>query len=182
MSKINLLTLVIVMACFSACTKTYKIGDQGPAGGIVFYDKGEFTDGWRYLEAAPSTSELSAIWSNQPIENINTDTGIGSGKTNTDYLYELLTLQGQTETAAQLAKKLKSDKYEDWFLPSKDELYLMYQNLHQNGLGGFSDSVYWSSSHDYDLNVWDLSFGSGVLYSDYYMRQIKDRVRPVRAF
>jgi hypothetical protein len=25
----------------------------GPAGGAVFYDKGGYSDGWRYLEAAP---------------------------------------------------------------------------------------------------------------------------------
>jgi len=30
-----------------------KVGDEGPAGGAVFYDKGKFTDGWRFLEAAP---------------------------------------------------------------------------------------------------------------------------------
>ena len=182
MNKINLLILVIVLACFSACTKTYRIGDKGPSGGLIFYDKGEFTDDWRYLEAAPVTLEFSAIWSNQPIEDIDTDTSIGSGKTNTDKLCELLILQGQTETAIQLVKELKTDKFDDWFLPSKDELYLMYQNLHQNGIGEFSDSVYWSSSHDYDHNVWDLSFGSGVQYSDYYMRNIKDKVRPIRAF
>ena len=28
----------------------YNIGDLGPAGGIVFYDKGNNKDGWRYIE------------------------------------------------------------------------------------------------------------------------------------
>jgi hypothetical protein len=39
----------------------YKIGDKGPAGGWIFYDKGNRTDGWRYLEAAPASTERSAV-------------------------------------------------------------------------------------------------------------------------
>ena len=34
-------------------SKEYKVGDRGPSGGWVFYDKGKSTDGWRYLETAP---------------------------------------------------------------------------------------------------------------------------------
>ncbi|GHV80826.1 hypothetical protein AGMMS49944_26170 [Spirochaetia bacterium] len=30
----------------------YKVGDTGPAGGLIFYDKGNSRGGWRYLEAA----------------------------------------------------------------------------------------------------------------------------------
>lgn len=37
-----------------ASTVALNVGDAGPAGGFIFYDKGKVSDGWRYLEAAPS--------------------------------------------------------------------------------------------------------------------------------
>ena len=37
-----------------AVTAAYNIGDTGPAGGLVFYDKGNSSGGWRYLEVAES--------------------------------------------------------------------------------------------------------------------------------
>ena len=41
--------------------KTYNIGDSGPAGGWVFYDKGNSDGGWQYLEAAPEDQD-AAEW------------------------------------------------------------------------------------------------------------------------
>jgi hypothetical protein len=38
------------------------IGTAGPSGGYIFYDKGTFSDGWRFLEAAPSNAEFTASW------------------------------------------------------------------------------------------------------------------------
>ena len=32
----------------------YNIGEIGPAGGFIIYDKKSYVGGWRYLEAAPS--------------------------------------------------------------------------------------------------------------------------------
>ena len=40
-----------------------RVGDTGPAGGIIFYDKRGVSDGWRYLEAAPSDQSAKATWS-----------------------------------------------------------------------------------------------------------------------
>lgn len=43
-------------------TAAYGIGSRGPAGGLVFYDKGNDSGGWRYLEAAPASAEFKATW------------------------------------------------------------------------------------------------------------------------
>ena len=43
-------------------SRIYNIGDTGPAGGLIFYDKGIFSHGWRYLEAAPAETEFTTQW------------------------------------------------------------------------------------------------------------------------
>jgi hypothetical protein len=40
----------------------YGIGMASPSGGYIFYDKGAFSDGWRFLEAAPVSAEFEADW------------------------------------------------------------------------------------------------------------------------
>ena len=90
--------------------------------------------------------------------------------------------QGEYEwkEAKKACEELSLNGYDDWFLPSKDELNLMYENLHKKGLGGFTDYNYWSSSESNNNGVWFQRFESGnqdfsVKYG-YYM------VRAVRAF
>jgi TolB-like protein len=110
----------------------YKIGDIGPAGGIVFYDKGVFANGWRYLEAAPHDIGpvqwgVFGVW-------IGTDYEVGTGKTNTQRIVEKLKQHGEIDRAAELCVVLNINGYEDWFLPSIRELILLYNNLYQKGL------------------------------------------------
>jgi len=40
--------------------QTYKIKDRGPAGGIIFYNKGYYSDGWRYMEVVPA--DMSSVF------------------------------------------------------------------------------------------------------------------------
>ena len=70
--------------------------------------------------------------------------------------------------------------FDDWFLPSKDELNLMYQNLKKSNLGGFSEGYYWSSSEDNASDAWSQVFFNGTQYNLY--RKPEVRVRAVRAF
>jgi TolB-like protein len=63
----------------------YKIGDIGPAGGIIFYDKGNDSRGWRYLEAAPAWTDRldnNTFVSHRSYGDI-TDRSFGAGLTNT---------------------------------------------------------------------------------------------------
>jgi hypothetical protein len=160
--------------------RTYKIGDTGPAGGIVFYDRGFTGDGWRYLEAAPAGAEFTAEWGAYQQNAANTIAAVGFGRQNTQIIVERLKALGETNKAAQICAALDINGYKDWFLPSKDELNLMYRNLKQKGLGGFSNNWYWSSSQYVARDSWYQNFGNGN--QDSFYKNNASSVRAVRAF
>jgi hypothetical protein len=153
---------------------SYAVGDPGPGGGIVFYDKGNFSDGWHFLEAAPAGVEFKAEWGLYGTDVSGTNTGIGSGKRNMEII------AGRGSAAAKRCAALNTGGYRDWFLPSKDELNLMYQNLKRKGLGEFTDSWYWSSSEDDDDSVWGQGFSDGG--QNNYGKDSNYSVRAIRAF
>ena len=51
-------------------------------------------------------------------------------------------------SAVEAAKNHKGGGFTNWRLPNRAELDLMYKNLKQNGLGGFSNGLYWTSIQD----------------------------------
>jgi len=170
-----------------APAQTYKIGDTGPAGGLVFYDKGTVSDGWRYLEAAPVENEFDSCWAiggftnGSEILTEGTKTTIGSGKRNTQLIAAAVK---DKDCAAKRCLKLNINKYDDWFIPSKDELELMYKNLKKKKLGGFKDQLgfinFWSSSMDDKGGVWTCDFSKGSYFNCIMGRPC--RTRAVRAF
>jgi hypothetical protein len=147
-----------VRAC-RAFTSTvfHELRDRGPSGGFIFWK-----DGNNYLEAAPADQAVS-IWCNVSNFEIGTGDAMGYGQANTNAII------GRTGGA------------DDWFLPSKDELYAMYTELHANGLGGFNTTTgYWSSSESNIDSAYLLSFSSGSWSTP--DKDIAGRVRPCRKF
>jgi hypothetical protein len=90
-----------------------------------------------------------------------TQTGIGAGKQNTPVITNFLTKVGEVGRAAQFCDLLEFGGYDDWFLPSKDELNMMYQNLKQKNLGWFQGQPYWSSSENNGQYTWYQDFSNG---------------------
>jgi TolB-like protein len=134
-------------------TPTYRIGDTGPAGGLIFYDKGNSIGGWRYMEAAPANTERTLIWATRNMEElervITTDESqrVGKGTDNTIAIMEVLRNSGGGfNTAIWYCDQLVANEFDDWFLPSWDELNYMYGNLYIRELGNFKPQIYWSSN------------------------------------
>ena len=160
----------------------FAVGGHGPAGGYIFYAKDEVSDGWRYLEAAPygwynEKEDPVFQWGGFGITTGATATGIGAGETNTG---TIVTELGEGTYAAKIAYDAEVNGYDDWFLPSYDELNLMYENLHYKGNGGFSTNCYWSSSESNSNNACLQGFLNGYLYS--YPKYYIYDVRVVRTF
>ena len=87
---------------------------------------------------------------------------------------------GETGIAAEICNDLDNLGYDDWFLPSKDELNTMYFNLKFNGYGNFDNDIYWSSTEKQADQGKGQDFDSGV--SDNYSKDSSKLVRAVRAF
>jgi TolB-like protein len=149
--------------------KVYRVGDIGPAGGYIFYVKGDTSGGWRYLEVAPSSTEFTNVtWGEEGKIVWGTSEAIGSGKQNTKVILDFQRKTGYSNSAVQLCDSLSCGGYDDWFLPSKDELYLIYQNLIAKGIGDFSANFFWSSTNGLDNSAWILNiYKAEMYYSEY---------------
>ena len=162
---------------------TYSIGDTGPGGGKVFYDKGSYSDGWRYLEAAPENVATSLTWcscTSAPWCNVSTGTAIGTGKANTAAIISAHSSDTADNNAAKACAEYSNNSKKDWFLPSKDELYEMFNARTQVGI---SSGSFWSSSQDDDWGddcAWKKDFYNPG-WSSYY-KNSGSYVRAVRAF
>lgn len=73
--------------------------------------------------------------------------------------------------------------FNDWRMPSTDQLNLMYENLHKQGLGDFEDRVYWNAEYIESVipfrGVQNFSNGE---QNTIFGNNIQHLARPVRFF
>ena len=136
---------------------TLSIGQTGQAGGVVFYDKGYYSNGWRYLESSVQDQGSDVLFGCYDTPIIPTEYNIGSGKNNT----AVIVSSGCPEQtyAAKICDELILGGRSDWFLPSRHELNMMYHNLYNNNLGNFqghyfSSTVLPPQSGDLIVETW----------------------------
>ena len=209
----------------------YTVGQTGPGGGKVFYvATTPFSCGptlavtCTYLEAVPfgwmteldgggNLVDVNRSWSESaPIDlqrgaagtTGGTATAIGLGYQNTKAMFDI----GNDNTAVSAGAlayaytvTVSGVVYDDWYLPSKDELNQMCKwqrgitgealtnlttvctgGVINSGVGaqGFGSS-YWTSTEVNDFTVWNQNFENGGQRNN-TAKQEGGRVRPIRAF
>ena len=167
-------------------TRDYAPGDVGPAGGLIFHvNPNHATDGWRYLEAAPVDQSGGARWGcfRTAISGAR-GAAVGTGRQNTA---DMLAACPERGSAADLCANYVLNGVRGWFLPSRDELALLYRNLKARGLGdfrdaGFADNLqYWASTQQTADMADHIDFADqGRLHYD--DKDYPRRVRAIRAF
>lgn len=150
-------------------------------GGFVFYVDGTGLHG---LVCSTSDEGNGYAWSwynYSPGYNLSypligaTGTTVGTGRSNTDIM-----LKYSYEAAVKCNAK---SPVGTWYLPSKDELNLIYNNLKKTGVMTFTSSVYWSSSEVEGGSAISIDFSTGLQSSPQKMLKSNGHyVRAIRSF
>ena len=137
----------------------YTLGMAGPGGGKIFcrsetgFTMTDDNSTAYYLQAAPANGS-NLEWASLGYTTTSipdTETILGAGRKNTARILAV-------DTNAPAAKACR-DIGPDWFLPSTDELYLLYEKSYLDvTLGG---GFFWSSSQYNSNNALYQSFSGG---------------------
>ncbi len=165
-----------------------KVGDVYK-GGIVFYIDETSLHG--LIVSKVNQRNSATEWGCYCEDIKNTKSEVGTGSSNTkEMLRQCTTSLSIPNWAAKIVDDLELEGFKDWYLPSKDELNLIYENLHLKNIGNFSTTVpYWSSTQaiygscGIAGGAWTKNFGNGQqiqeIKSGY---QATGAVRAIRSF
>ena len=147
----------------------YTVGGKGPNGGYIIYENPNYdekstTNNWKYLEVAEKDFDVSSAsggsvttttkfaWGSSG--TVETATTVGSGSKNT----ENMSKQGSA-VAKEVWGKTYTGGTTDWFIPSKEELELIYKVLKAKGIS--LEGTYWSSSAVDADKAYAVAFSAG---------------------
>ena len=169
---------------------TYSVGDFAQ-GGIVFWVDETGQHGLVCAKEDQSTGVrwYAGTWGNTQAKG----DGPYAGEANTSIIIAAQVAIGDDGStyAARICNELQVTEggktYGDWYLPSKEELDLMYQNkatidapAGANGGSGFASAYYWSSTEHSTSGARDQNFANGE--QSIRFKHGLNSVRAVRAF
>lgn len=134
-------------------------------GGFIFDVNNE--DG--SMIVATDYSQIGSVaWGD--VFSLDTNTEIGSGDSNTQMIvdgnqndnsadgFEF----GSDDYAFKIVSDLEYNDNNDWFIPSRDSMKAIFDNVHSQGFGNFNENlIYWSSTKiEYSPYVMGFNFDS----------------------
>ncbi|MBU1487442.1 DUF1566 domain-containing protein, partial [bacterium] len=169
-------------------------GDKGDTGGYITHDIGEsygggivfyvYDNGQHGLIAATADQSSGIQWYNETYRYTGSlGDGLNAGAMNTAMIVATQISDTQTgnfaaRVCADYSVTVGGVTYGDWYLPSKYELNLLYQQ--KSVVGGFSSNNYWSSTENNSNNAWNQNFDNGNQNNNNKNNTL--RVRAVRDF
>jgi len=152
-------------------------------GGIVFF---VYDNGQHGLIAAPADQSSAIPWcyrSESGSGTVCAGDGLGAGLMNTSMMVAMRvnfvsTNKGAGDISDDYSVTTNNILYGDWYLPSKYELNLLFQQ--KNIVGGFAIAYYWSSTEIDGSNAWAQYFYSG--FQGPNVKSYPNAVRAIRSF
>jgi hypothetical protein len=120
-------------------------------GGFIFHV--DETDGSLLIATDYSEAGITA-WGD--IFDLDTNSIIGSGLTNTEQIVagnandnSINGVEHDGDYAFKTVLDLEYNNFDDWFIPSRDSMQAIYDNVHALGMGDFNeDLTYWTSTKE----------------------------------
>lgn len=165
----------------------YELGETGPGGRVIFLITSE---GHGYEMAgslgAAKWQDITSLGDATNIASLGTE--VGTGQSNTALIVSLL---GNGNYAAKMCADYTYGGFDDWFLPSRDEVKEMYNFFHNCGCNSGVTPInnYWSSSQGSNAGfAWNTDFMVNVnttQFDNWTFQLQKNQevfVKPIRKF